>query len=393
MRVTILGGGFAGLSALRELTGAPGLSVRLIDRSDSAVFSPLLPDVVSARLRPRRLAFPLARHCRRLGAEFIRANVLSIDPSAGRVETDAGAFEADFLLDALGCETNYFGFEEARRKAIGLKSLAEAVSIRRRAVELLAGRRDGPVNLVIVGGGYTGFETASHLAYLASGLTRLGFRELSRAANITVLEIADEVLRNVSPRTRRWSLRLLKSLGVTVRTGTTVESFEGDAVRLTDGRVLPRALVVWSPGVAPGQASAALAASEGGRRLKVDPQLRLPGLPRCFAAGDVAAGVRPGENVPLRMGVQFSIAGGRLAAKNILRAAVGGELFTFNPLDPGYLVPLAPGRAAGVVMGREFRGRFPYLLHYFMGVARSWGWSNRMGLLGDMLLGLGTPEV
>ncbi|MFW6066277.1 MAG: FAD-dependent oxidoreductase, partial [Planctomycetota bacterium] len=170
-------------------------------------------------------------------------------------------------------------------------------------------------------------------------------------------------------------------------------SFDGDSVRLTDGRTPANALVVWSAGVAPGEASAALEASNGGRRLEVDEHLRVAGCQRMFAAGDVAAATRPGESTPLRMGVQFSISGGRLSARNILRAIGGRELLTFNPLDPGYLVPLAPGRAAGVVLGREFRGRFPYLLHYFMGMARSWGRRNRFGLLGDMLLDLQKPEV
>lgn len=391
--VTILGGGFAGLAAAGELAGRGDVSVRLIDCRADSVFSPLLPDIVSARLRANRLAFPLADYCRRMSVEFIRSHVRSIDPSAGRVRTNAGACEADFLLNALGCETNYFGFDDARRHAPGLKSLTEAAAIRRRTVELLRRSDYEPANLVVVGGGYTGFETASHLAYLASRVSGLEFRELGRAASVTVLEKADEVLRNVSPQTRRWSRRMLRGLGASVHTGTTVESFDGDSVRLTDGRTLANALVVWSAGVAPGEVSGALPASHGGRRLEVDEHLRVAGCERMFAAGDVAAATRPGENAPLRMGVQFSLAAGRLAARNILRAAAGRELLTFYPLDPGYLVPLAPGRAAGVVMGREFRGRFPYLLHYFMGTARSWGWRNRFGLLGDMLLDLEEPEV
>jgi NADH dehydrogenase len=389
VKVTILGGGFAGLAAAAELASHRAeVSVRLIDRRQANVFWPLLPDVISGRIDTRHLAFPLAGHCRRLGVEFVRATVRSIDPVAARAETDAGTFEADFLLDALGCETNYFGRDDVRLQSIGLKSLREAVAIREAAATLLARDGVGPVHLVVVGGGYTGFEVASHLAYLAARLTRLEFRRLGRAARVVVLEKADDVLRNCSPDTRRWSRRLLAGIGVTLHTGVTIERFEEEAVRLTDGRLLPRARVVWSAGVAPGEASAALSASHGGGRLHVDRHLRLRGFERTFAAGDVAAPVPPGRHEPLRMGVQFSLSGGRTAAQNILRAADGRELLDFQPLDPGYLVPLAPGRAAGVVMGIEFRGRFPYLLHYFMGTVRSWGFANRCGVLGDLLLRL-----
>jgi NADH dehydrogenase len=394
VEVTILGGGFAGLAAAGELArrGVP-VSVRLIDRREAGVFAPLLPDVISGRIRERHLAFPLAAHCRRLGVQFVRAEVRSIDPAAARVETSAGTFDADFLLNALGCETNYFGQEDARRRAIGLKSLREAAAIRRAAATLLTRPSREPAHLVVVGGGYTGFEAASHLAYLAARLTGLGFRRLRQAARVLVLEKSDDVLRNCSPATRRWSRRLLAGLGVAVHTGVTTDRFEPGAVRLTDGRVLRRALVVWSAGVSPEPVSAALADPNGGRRLEVDHHLRLPDCERTFAAGDVAAPVPPGRRQPLRMGVQFSISGGQTAARNIVRAASGRELLSFDPLDPGYLVPLAPGRAAGVIMGREFRGRFPYLLHYFMGTVRSWGWTNRCGVLGDLLLRLGEHGI
>jgi NADH dehydrogenase FAD-containing subunit len=104
-----------------------------------------------------------------------------------------------------------------------------------------------------------------------------------------------------------------------------------------------------------------------------------------FAAGDVAGPVLPGHDGPLRLAVQFSIAGGRCAARNVLRSTTGEPQRPFRAKDLGYVVPLAPGQAAGVVLGLEMVGRAPSLLHYMMCAARSWAWSDRVGILVDLL--------
>lgn len=402
--VLVLGGGFAGLRAVRELArggrllrGRRHVAVRLIDRQADSEFSPLYPDLISGRMGPGVLRYPLAPACRRLGAEFVQAEVRRIDAAGPAVETDHGRYEADFIICCLGCETNFFGDRQARAQALGLKTVSEGLAIRAAAERLLAEAAAGGErpSFIVVGGGYTGFESASHLAHLVSRRTGLPFERLGEAAEIVIVERNDECLRNVSPQVRQWAAQLMAGFGVTVRTGVTVERFEDadqaaegagsrgpQRVTLTDGTRRERAAVVWAAGVTPGDAVAAWDAPKAaGRRLKVDEQLRVGGLERIFAAGDVGGATRRGEDHPLRMGVQFSLMAGRCAARNVLATLSGRRLEAFYPMDPGYIVPLAPGAGAGVIMGHELHGVSPQLLHYLMCSARSWGWANRLGVL------------
>ncbi|NIM71200.1 FAD-dependent oxidoreductase [Hydrogenophaga sp.] len=387
-RIAILGGGFAGLAALGELArhGPPGLAVHLVDRREDSVFSPLLPDLISARVSARHMRHPLRPHCEGLGARFTRTEVQRILPEEVAVETDAGRFGADALLICLGCENNYFGDEQARAGSIGLKTVEEGLTLRREtrrcAERLLAG---GRCPVVVVGGGYTGFEVASHVAYALRRLTGRTYDELRRACPLLIVDKAPGPLQNVSGAVRRWAVELIGKFGVELRTECTVERFGKDGVMLSDGTQLAGALVAWAAGVTPGRAVDGLEASKGrGGRLEVDRFLRLRGAQRVFAAGDVAAAIPPGRETPLRMAVQFSLAGGRQAGRNTLRALAGEELEPFEPTDLGYVVPLAPGEGAGVVLGRETWGRLPSMLHYAMCSVRSWSWENRFGILADL---------
>jgi NADH dehydrogenase len=389
--VLVLGGGFAGLAAAGELArwsrrGGVDLSVGLIDRSARAVFSPLLPDLITARAGERAMTHPLGEHCCRLGVEFVRAELRGFDPATRHAETDYGTFDADAVIVCLGCETNYFGDDQLAARAPGLKTVQEGQGIRERALALLQEEAGGRPALLVVGGGYTGFEVASQLAVLASGALGRPYGELPDACPIVIVEKSGEVLRPCSPKVRAWARDLIDGFGVQVRTGVSVESCEADGtVRLSDGAEFGWALVVWCAGVAPGPPVAGLDVGKvAGGRLAVDEYLRLPDAEGVYAAGDVAGPVPPGKERPIRPSVQFSLLGGRCAAGNAVRGLLGRPLRPFAPRDPGYVVPLAPGKAAGEVLGMSLHGRLPNLLHYVMCGLRSWSWDMRRALLADL---------
>jgi len=390
--ILVLGAGFAGLAAAGELARRrrTGVSIRLVDRRTHSVFSPLLPDIISHRVGWERMLYPLAPHCERLGIEFTQARVERIAPGELRVDTDVGSFPADAIIICLGCETNYFGDCAAQAHAIGLKSTEDGVRIRAGIVDRAhaGGVADGSgAHVIVVGGGYTGFEVATHAAHLVrrlAGRPRGG--GVGSAAAVTILDRSTEPLQNCPPRVRRWAVDLIRQLGVHLRTGCTVESFGADDVVLSDGSRLENPLTVWTAGVAPGAACASIETQKtAGGRLAVDAFLRLPGRSTVFAAGDAAGPVAPAGAAPLRMAVQFSLAGGRCAAGNALRVLESRSLRRFRPLDLGYVVPLAPGRGAGVVLGREVVGPLPGILHYAMCAVRSWSWPHRLGVLRDLL--------
>jgi NADH dehydrogenase len=391
--VLVLGGGFAGLAAVGELVRRRprDVSVRLIDSRPASAFSPLLPDLISGRVGPQNVSLPLAPHCSRLGVAFTLARVTGIVPDAVTVETDAGAFTGDGLIVCLGCETNYFGSRDAKAHALGLKSIEEGLAIQRETLRLarsLQGRAgsEPAAAVVVVGGGYTGLEAASHIAYLLHRASGRSYEELQRVCPIVVAEKGDTVLRQCSENIRRQTLRTAAEYGLDVRTNCTVESFSGTDVTLSDGSVMKNAMAVWAAGVSPGEPCSSLPVPKTpGGRLAVDEFLRLPGAPRAFAAGDVAGPIPAGAEEPLRMSVQFALDGGRCAARNALRALAGKALAPFKPRDLGYVVPFAPGRAIGAVLGREMSGRLPFALHYLMCIIRSWSWRGRVGIVSDLV--------
>ncbi|MFW5839133.1 MAG: NAD(P)/FAD-dependent oxidoreductase [Planctomycetota bacterium] len=393
-RVIVLGGGFAGQQALRILARKGHRIERvLIDRRRTGEFAPLYPDLISGRVSARSLTVPLDDYARAKGAHFVRASVKDIQ--AGRVETDRGLFQADAILLATGCVTNWYGNGSARQHAFGLKSNLEGLrlgrEIQRRYVEA---RDEGrPCRVLIVGGGYTGFEAAGHAHLLLSRLQRRDRWARDLPIEIRILDIAPRVLSMIDDDLAGPAVRLIESMGVDVQTGLTVESIAADRrAVLSDGSEVDNALVVWTAGVTPGAEAANLDVEKRAQgRLGVDQYLRLPGQETLFAAGDVA-GALGNDGQPLRMGVQFSIAAGSAAARNIVAALAGRKCKAFRPLDPGYVVPLARTSGAGDILRlRKYHGPLPFFLHYFMCIARNWTVKKRLFLLAD-LLGLHLTE-
>ncbi len=395
--VLVLGGGFAGPAAVEELArerrGGADIRVRLVDRRPYGVFYPLLPNLISGMVRPEHLTVDLLRFCRRRGAEFVQAEVRSLSLDDRRVETSAGPLRWDSLIVALGCTTNYFGRDEYRDRTLALHSVRDALAIATRATTLVeesavAGDPEGRAHVLVVGGGYTGFEVAAEIAELIHVRTRIPYARLSRVLDIGIVEVADKVLPHSSDTVRAWVVDLVGRYGIRVATRTTVKELPGDrTVELSDGTVLRDAMVIWAPGVTPVPEVASLPVPKTrGHLLEVDRYLRLPGHGEAFAAGDIAGVTPPGRKEMLYMSVQFSLMGGRTAARNAVSALRGRTLKVFDPRDLGYVVPLAPGEGAGIVLGREVVGRLPYFLHFVMSTWRSWGIRNKVSVATDFIL-------
>lgn len=359
----------------------------LIDRRRQAEFSPLYPDLISGRVWPRSLTMRLDRFARRCGAHFVQSPVRAVGD--GRVETDQGSFEADAICLTTGCVTNWFGRTQVRRHGFGLKSNAEALRLKRELQRRYEAARDTgrPCRVLVIGGGYTGFETASHAVAQLDRLARRDSWARDVPIRVEILDKAPEVLGMVAPEIRRWAAGLLESIGVRIRTNLSVDRLDEDhnAV-LTDGTHISEALVVWTAGVSPGQVTDSIDAPRRAHgRLAVDEALRVEGKEKLFAAGDVAGPLGP-EGRPLRMAVQFSRLAGQQAGRNILAVLSGRAPEPFAPMDPGYVVPLAHNAGAGDILGlRTYHGPLPFYLHYLMCLLRNWTIKKRLLLLADLL--------
>jgi NADH:ubiquinone reductase (H+-translocating) len=369
-RVVVVGGGYAGLTAATRLgRAARRLEVTLFDRREDHEALPLLPDLISRRIRPRHLRTSLAAMAKRSGVRFVREEVLRLDTETRHVETAFGRMPYDWLVLACGNATAFHGQEDARRHAFELRSVADACAI----ADCL--EEEDPPAWVVVGGGYTGIEAATQLW---RGCHRHG-----RTRRILLVELAGTLCPGLPGWIREHVAREARHLGIETRLESATETIDPAGVTLKGGERIEGARVVWSAGVT----ATPLASSRGDDalergRLRVDSFLRLG--ERIHAIGDAAAFAH--EDGILRQSVQFSISQGKHAATNILRELAGREPRPFLPWDPGYLVPMAHNRASGLVLGRPVRGRVGTALHYLMCMARSYGLRNRAGIAANLLV-------
>lgn len=368
-RILIIGGGFAGISALRRLSNLKRRAdVILIDKKKEFNFLPALPDIIGERIHPEFLTNRLEDISRICGCGFINAEVRGIDLGKQAVFTSGGDLNYDHLLIASGSETNFYGNEAVKKYAHKLDDVGDA----QRILRSLA--KGGLETFVIAGGGYTGVE-------IAANLRRYLIRH-KRRGRIMIIERAASILGPLPEWMKRYIRANLSKLSIEVFLNTVVENIDGDRVSLSDRNVFDRAMLIWAAGVRTADFLSGSGVDKTPQgRLNVDGCLRI--AQNCFVTGD-AANFRYGKN-PLRMAVQFAIAQGALAAENIMRSEKGLALKRYLPLDLGYIIPMANNRSCGKILGINTSGVVPTALHYLMCAYRSYGMRNKLGIIGGLI--------
>ena len=324
-QVIIVGAGFGGLNAARSLAGAP-VQVTIVDRRNHHTFQPLLYQVATAGLSPGEIASPIRSIFRSdKNVEVLMAEVTGFDLDRRIVETPDLALPYDYLIVAAGASHAYFGHDEWEPFAPGLKSIEDAIEIRRRmllAFELaerqtVAGGPAPPLNFVIVGGGPTGVELAGTLAEICHHALTNEFRSIDPArAHILLVEGGPRVLPVYPPDLSASAEQQLHRLGVEVRTSTMVTRIEPGAVYFGDTRH-EAAVILWAAGVAASPLGKKLGAPiDRAGRVLVEPDLSLPGHPEAFVIGDLAA-AKDAEGKMLPGVAPVAIQEGRFVAKVI----------------------------------------------------------------------------
>src|SRR3954451_25270430 len=290
-RVVIVGAGFGGLKAARALAKAP-VRITVIDRRDYHTFQPLLYQVATAGLSPGEIAAPIRSILRsHKNIEGLIAEVTGFDLERRLVQTPEGDIAYDYMIVAAGAAHSYFGHDEWEPYAPGLKTVEDALEIRRRVLlafelaerQAAAGRSAVRVNFVVIGGGPTGVELAGTLAEISRHALAHEFRSIDPAStHILLLEGGPRVLAAYAEDLSRSAEDQLKQLGVEVRTSTTVTKVEPGAVCLGNTR-LPATVVLWAAGVAASSLGKALGAPvDRAGRVPVSSDLSLPGHPEVF---------------------------------------------------------------------------------------------------------------
>ena len=387
-RVIIVGGGFGGLYAARAFKNAP-VDVTVIDRTNHHVFQPLLYQVATATLSPTNICSPirwLLRHQK--NTEVRMAGVTDIEVGARTVSCDDGTnLKYDFLIVATGARHSYFGHPEWEILAPGLKSIDDAIELRRRwltafeRAELATNPvdRDAEMTFVVVGGGPTGVELAGMLPTIANHSLPHDFRHIdTRKAKVILIEGGPRILPTYPEDLSEAARQSLVDLGVHVRTSTLVTCVGDGYVEMGAERIEARS-IFWAAGNAASPLGKQLGEVDRMGRVKVNDDLSVPGYPEVFAIGDLAQLFTDGEPVP---GVApAAMQGGPTAARIILHTIRGESRERFRYRNKGDLATIGRYKAVAVIAGQHLSGAiawWTWLLVHIMYLA---GFRNRASVL------------
>ena len=373
--VVIIGAGFGGLAAAKELADAP-VDVTLVDRNNFHTFQPLLYQVATAGLASADVAYPVrAIVARQDNLEFRQATVIGADLAARRLhlqgdDHEVGDLTYDHLVVAAGATTNTFGIPGVDHHGFPLYNLDDAVRLRNHVLERFEASDaepglvdDGSLTFVVVGGGPTGVEVAGALVELFHKVLTHDFEQLDVSrARVVLVEMRDDLLTPFSDRLRRYAREVLEEQGVEVRTGAQVARVRPTSVELAGGEVLAAHTLVWAAGVQANPVAAAVGLPVGrAGRVPVGPDLAVLDQPGVWAIGDVAA-IASGssqDGAGLAQLAPVAMQSGRHVARQIVRVAAGRTTEPFRYRDKGIMATIGRSRAvAELPFGIKLRG-FP----------------------------------
>ncbi len=383
-RVVILGGGFGGLNAAQKLKRAP-VEVTLIDRRNFHLFQPLLYQVATGSLSPGEIAAPLRGVlAKQKNTRVLLGEAADIDPVAKRVILrDGAAFEYDSLIVATGTQSSYYGHDDWREWAPSLKSVEDATAIRHKILyaferaERAASDEEARawLTFVIVGAGATGMELGGALAEIANETLKNDFRRINpREAKILLMEGGARVLPSFPEDLSAKAERLVEKLGVLVLKNVMVTEIDRDGVTYDTAHgseSLAAKTVLWAGGVMANEfgrklAERTKAETERSGRIKVNPDLTVPGYTDIFIIGDLA--LSQGKNgKPLPGVAQVAIQGGAYAARAI-RARLSGkkELPPFRYFNKGDMAVIGRAAAIANIFGLHLSGLLAWLTWLFI---------------------------
>jgi NADH:quinone reductase (non-electrogenic) len=360
-RVLVLGGGFAGIGAAQKLKKSEA-DVVVVDKHDYHTFQPLLYQVATGLLEQPAVGHPIRDLFHKQDNVRIHQDrVAAIDLEARRVTFgELEPLSYDYLVVGIGAEVNFFGVEGAADHAFPLYTLADAVRLKNHVLRTWeqADREpsvidDGALNIVVVGGGPTGVETAGALAELYNGVFRKDYPDVaSDRAKITLVEAGPEIFPMFKEDIRTYTEEALTKRGVEVQTGEVVESITPQRVTLKSGTVLPAHTLVWGAGLQGNPLVQSLGLElERGNRIGVDEELRIRSHPDVYAVGDVAAITDQKTSQVLPQLGSVALQSGEHAGKTLAQRIAGKETKPFKYKDKGTMAAIGRGSAVVQMLG------------------------------------------
>lgn len=388
-RIIVIGGGFAGISFIKQLRKAK-VQIVLFDRHNYHTFQPLLYQVSTAGLEPDSIAYPLRKVFRKFtDFHFRLAEVTRIDPENKEIESSIGSLKYDYLVIATGTKTNFFNNKTIANLSMPMKTVSQALDIRSLVLQNIEKadretdnqKRKRLLSFVIAGAGPTGVELAGALAEFRKGILKRDYAYLRKEdMEVHLLEGSDRVLAAMRPPSSRMAQKFLEKLGVKVHLNTYVTEFDGETVTTQEGEEFRTATFIWSAGVT-GATIGGLKGDfydEKSNRYQVDQQNQVLGLEGVYVLGDLA--LMATEDFPNGhpQVAQPAIQQGKHLGKNFNRRFNGKPLKPFKYFDKGTMATIGRHKAVCDLMGTSFGGAFAWFIWMFVHLWFLVGFRNRV---------------
>ena len=388
--IVIIGAGFGGMEVARKLAKAP-VRITLIDKHNYHLFQPLLYQVAIAGLVPSQIAYPLRTIFRKQkNLTFQLGEVTAIDFDERYVKMDGSVIAYDYIVLAVGGQTNFFGNHSVEQNGFQLKSIESAITLRNHLLKIFeranrevdVDKRKALLTFAVVGGGPTGVETAGALAELIIHVMAKDYPHMDlKDVRVLLLEAGTSVMPSYPDELRKATNNLLRNKKVEVLTNTKLVEYNGIQITLGDGGQIPTHTLIWTAGVrAAGMLDSLGVEQAGAGRIRVADSLQIKAHAEVFVVGD-AAYFENGKGQPLPMLSTVAIQQGKITAQNIQKILKGQNPEPFHYQDPGLLATIGRNAAVARIWGLSFSGFIAWVIWVFLHIYRLIGFRNRLLVL------------
>lgn len=355
MKVFVVGGGFAGVKAARQLSSKLSVEheIYLIDKNEYTTMLPNLPEITSGRLREEDITEKISKLLPS-SVKFLKEEISSISFDGKRIVTKDNEYKYDYLVLATGSTTNLYGFNQHLESVNVLDSLEAADNVKEK-FKSYVDKTENPT-LVVSGAGFTGIELACNLYDYA--------KKQGKKLNVTFVELAKKVLPMLSEKSSKHVMSKLQKLDFKIYTENQIVGFDGNNITLKNGEVLRNVFFCWCSGVRSSIKPLGTYEALPDGRIVVDEYLSISAYPEVYAVGDAAA-IKDKDGKFLRRAVTFAEMSGKHAGTNIAATINNKQRNAFNPIDLGWIIPIYIS-SIGVAMGVEVKGRKGIFMHYIL---------------------------
>ena len=391
-KVVVVGGGFAGINLVKRLANDNRLLITLVDINNYHFFPPLLYQVATAFIEPSNISYPFRRLFQeKKNLRFHLGCLSRINPGTNTIETDTGILEYDYLVLAVGTETNYFGMENVKKNSLPMKTINDALNLRNflllnmekavRTNDLK--EKEKYLNIVIAGGGPTGVEIAGMLAEMGREIAAKEYPEIKDLqTHLYLIDAGPVLLGPMSKKSQEEATKVLSGLGVHIVLNTAVKDYKDGNVVLADGKIIESNVLIWASGVT-GREVSGLPPEVivKGRRIKVDEYNKVIGTENIFALGDICFQTTdknfPNGHPQL---AQVAIQQGKLLGENLKRLISNEPLKPFVYNDKGSMAIISKFKAVVDLPKGFFKGFFAWIVWLFIHIIPLVGFRNKVKL-------------